>query len=217
MKISEKLNVRLLEPTITDEQLEMVLSELSEKKVPRVTLLPRQLARGAQLMAQSDMLVGSVVDFPLAAGTQGKIFYELGQYFQLGADFLEVSLPPKRLIEAPDEMAELIKQLQNIATNWGEVIFQVDIALLTVEEKMSAFNYFQSQAASFSLGHQLSEKQMNLAISVWNLGGYQDIALQLNVGQPTTEQVKLLLKDGISRVGVCEWEQLNLAAEVLLH
>lgn len=217
MKIIEKLNVRLLEPTMTDEQLETALSALNEKKVPRVTLLPSQLARGVQLMAQSEMQVGSVVDFPLAAGTQGKLFYELGQYFQLGADFLEVSLPPKQLIEAPDEVAELIKQLQNIATIWGEVIFQVDIALLTVEEKMTAFSYFQSQAASFSLGHQLSEKQRDLAISVWNLGGYQDIELQLNISQPTTEQVKLLLKDGISRVGVCEWEQLDLAEEVLLH
>lgn len=216
MKIIEKLNARLLEPTMSDEQLENTLYALSKINMPRVTLLPWQIPRGVQLMANSGMKIGSVVDFPLAAGTQAKLFYEVGQYFQLGADFLEVSLPAKKLLEQPEEILELMQQLQNLAVNWGELIFQVDTTILKVEEKMNLLKFIADQDAAFSLGHGLNEKQMNINNSVWNLGGNHGNKVQMNVAQPSTNQVHMLLRDGIHRVGINDWEQIDPDAEITL-
>lgn len=72
MFLREIISLRLLDPTLTDWDFKDLLLTLPEQKIKEIVVLPSYLRRAKQLLSLTDIKIGTVIDYPLGAGTLGK-------------------------------------------------------------------------------------------------------------------------------------------------
>ncbi len=212
MKRSEDIQVRLLEPAFEDAQLKKSIEKLKESTIKKILVLPSAVSRTKNLLGNNkQILVGSVVDFPLGTGTLEKKVFEAAQLFQEGADFLEVSINSSDILTRQEHLAELEQLLRPLAVGRGEIIFALDTAQykeLTLIEMEQAIRTFGWQ--KLSLGSSLAfEKALHtLALFRYDTETEQQLQLTINVEECTSEQLEELFQKGTAQVGIANLEAI---------
>lgn len=215
MKLAEYLMIRLLDPCQTDEQLVEVLLKLQATPVGKILVLPWQVNRVAQLLSGSAIKIGVAVDYPLAQGTDAKVSFEIADSFQKGADFVEVSLSPAGILNPNNRVGEYLQELTHLAANWGDILFRVNNQQFQVSEKIALMEFIREHAQyTFSLGEALTTEEANLDANIWNLGVGEEFFLQVNLLAPTTGQAKMMLHNGVNQIGVKDFSNIDLQADI---
>jgi deoxyribose-phosphate aldolase len=211
MKRSENIQVRLLEPAFDDAQLKESIEKLKESAIRKILVLPSAVARTKNLLGSNDKIcVGSVVDFPLGAGTLEKKVYEAAQLFQEGADFLEVSINSSDILTHQEYLAELEQLLKPLAVGRGEIIFALDTAqykeltLIELEQVIRTLGW-----QKLSLGSTLGYEKALHTMALFRYDTEQKLQLVVNVEQCTAEQLEELFLKGAASVGIAKLEVIE--------
>ncbi|MHC5247359.1 hypothetical protein [Enterococcus sp. LJL120] len=211
MDLADFITVRLLDAVQTDQQLVERLLYLERTPLKKILVLPWQVNRAAQLLTGSGIAVGAVVDYPLAQGTDAKVSFEIADSFQKGADFVEVSLNPTGLLNPFNRVSEYLKELTDLAAGWGDILFQIDSQQYQVEEKITLMEFIREHHQyHFSLGKGLETEEANLDANIWNLSANAALHLQVNLENPTTGQIKMMLHNGVNHIGVNHFDKIDL-------
>lgn len=204
MKASEVVSLRLLDTSMKDWEFKDLLTNLrQEKHVQEVVVLPSQLRRAKQLLAQSSIKIGTVVDYPLGSGTVAKKAFEAGRSFQEGADFLEVSVTSFTILEQPQLVQELEAALRGISLAWGEIRTRVAADQLTEIKKLALFPRMNELGWKWIILEEGTSFEDALHdTETFSFDGGDKLQLQVNLEEVTAAQIQTLVKRGASRIGI---------------
>lgn len=89
----------LLGVSATDAEVERLCREALEHRFRGVCCLPRDVARCHGMLADSGVLVVTVLDFPLAGGTPAEAAAECGRVIDAGANELDMVIDVRALLQ----------------------------------------------------------------------------------------------------------------------
>lgn len=205
-QFKDKLSFRFLQAGLTDWLLKDTLADYKTLGVQEIVVLPSDLRRVKQLVQETDMQVGCVVDFPLAQGTIAKKAFEIGHSFMDGADFLEVWLPASLLVDESRkaDLEELMETSRSLALSGGEIRWAIhteqmnELTKIQVAQQLKALDW-----PSVTLGQELGLTEALHDVSIFNLDGGSQLSIQVNTvidnNQAAFEE---LLQAGVSKIGV---------------
>jgi polyphosphate kinase len=205
-QFKDKLSFRFLQAGLTDWLLKDTLADYKTLGVQEIVVLPSDLRRVKQLVQETDMQIGCVVDFPLAQGTIAKKAFEIGHSFMDGADFLEVWLPASLLVDESRkaDLEELMETSRSLALSGGEIRWAIhteqmnELTKIQVAQQLKALDW-----PSVTLGQELGLTEALHDVSIFNLDGGSQLSIQVNTvidnNQAAFEE---LLQAGVSKIGV---------------
>lgn len=219
MKVSEVVSLRLLDATMKDWEFKDLLVKLrKENQIREVVVLPNQLRRAKQLLAQTQIKIGTVVDYPLGSGTVAKKAFEAGRSFQEGADFLELSVTSFTLLEQPQLVQDLEAALRGISLAWGEIRTRVAADQLTEIKKLALLprmNELGWQWLVLEEGTSFADALHDA--ETFSFDGGDKLQLQVNLEEVTATDIQTLVKKGVSRIGITRFGELDLVSLAYLN
>ncbi|WP_122645786.1 deoxyribose-phosphate aldolase [Enterococcus mediterraneensis] len=213
MFLREIISLRLLDPTLTDWDFKDLLLTLPEQKIKEIVVLPSYLRRAKQLLSLTDIKIGTVIDYPLGAGTLGKKAFEVGQAFQDGADFLELTVNAETLLGS--EITELESSLGSLALAWGEIRLKIntgDMKELTKIESAERIKKLGWKRVVLD-GIKTSEAALHDA-EIFEYDGGKQLAVQINLQSADPETIKELSAQGVDYFGLSSLKTVDLTLAV---
>ncbi len=149
MKLSKYIDHTLLKADATHEQLQKLCEEAKEYDFKSVCINPCNIPYCKNLLRGSDVLVCTVIGFPLGAMSIESKCYEAYDAIERGADEVDMVLNIGRLKEKDrDYVTEEIKRVkQTVKDHTLKVI--IETCLLTDEEKVLACECILDAGADF--------------------------------------------------------------------
>lgn len=215
MQVRDVISYRILSPAMTDWVFKDLLLSLPELQVKEIIVLPAFLRRAKQLLSNSDVRVGTVIDYPLGAGTIAKKAYEVGRAFQDGADFLELTVCLDTLLHKNQNGELLNTVLGGLATAWGEIRVRVnsrDLKELTKVEIAERIHQLGWRRLVLSKGDSLDSAKYDATLFSYDTE--KNLELQINLETIDQEGLQELVIRGVKRVEVFDISQLDLTAEL---
>lgn len=198
----EKFSVLLLDTTLTDQQLKEELLFIKDYSVHSVFVLPYQVARAKQLLADTNIRIGSYADYPLGMGTVGKKAFETGQLYEDGASIVQTVFEPKHMF-IERHVKEVYEALEPISYGRGELGLVFDINQLPDEEKLKlCMRVSGFGVRHLSLGMNLSIEDAVYDLGIFRLSGKVKSVIQINVKAPTLLDLEMLFQAGASMIGI---------------
>ncbi|MFV0557306.1 MAG: deoxyribose-phosphate aldolase [Enterococcus sp.] len=215
MKVNEKICLRVLDAAMTDWAFKDLLLALPEKNIKEIIVLPSYLRRAKQLLARTAIKIGAVVDYPLGAGTISKKAFEVGQLFQQGADFLEVTISEELLLHQTAELDQFQTNIHPLTLVWGEVRMHLvtdqmkELAKISCAQKINRLGW-----KTISLGQKLSIKQALHDSVIFEYDGGKNLAIQLNLDYLDFQELAELLQTKVQKIGLIHSDSLDLLYEL---
>lgn len=215
MKLSEIISLRILDHEMTDWAFKDTLMDLPLAELKEVIVLPANLRRTKQLLAKYPVRVGTVVDYPLGAGTIAKKAYEVGNSFQNGADFLEMTLNLETLLHHPADLQEIQKTMGSLSLAWGEIRIRVSSEGLKELTKIEIAQRFKEMGWPHVVieGGDRLETAVHDA-TILEFDGGKQLTIQVVLQQTTAKDIQVLLASGADKVAVSDLTDLDLSREV---
>ena len=149
MNLNKMIDHTLLKPEATKEMIENLCREAKEFDFKSVCVNPYWVSTAYDELPDSDVLVCTVVGFPLGATTKETKFFETDFAVQEGADEIDMVINVGALkFKQYDVVLEDIKSVVQ-AANGRTVKVIIDTCLLTDEEKVKACELSKEAGANF--------------------------------------------------------------------
>lgn len=149
MNLNKMIDHTLLKPEATKEMIENLCREAKEFDFKSVCVNPYWVSTAYEELRDSDVLVCTVVGFPLGATTKETKFFETDFAVQEGADEIDMVINVGALKSKQyDVVLEDIKSVVQ-AANGRTVKVIIETCLLTYEEKVKACKLSKEAGANF--------------------------------------------------------------------
>lgn len=149
MNLNKMIDHTLLKPEATKEMIENLCREAKEFDFKSVCVNPYWVSTAYEELRDSDVLVCTVVGFPLGATTKETKFFETDFAVQEGADEIDMVINVGALKSKHyDVVLEDIKSVVQ-AANGRTVKVIIETCLLTDEEKVKACELSKEAGANF--------------------------------------------------------------------
>lgn len=149
MNLNKMIDHTLLKPEATKEMIENLCREAKEYDFKSVCVNPYWISTAYEELRDSDVLVCTVVGFPLGAATKETKFFETDFAVQEGADEIDMVINVGALKSKQyDVVLEDIKSVVQ-AANGRTVKVIIETCLLTDEEKVKACELSKEAGANF--------------------------------------------------------------------
>lgn len=203
MKYNKFIDHTLLKADATSEQITKLCQEAIEHDFMSVCINPGFVKQANYLLAESDVLVCTVIGFPLGATSTAAKVYETEEAILDGANEIDMVINISKLKDHDD--LYVFDEIRQIKEACGELTLKVIIetSLLTEEEKVRACQIakragadFVKTSTGFSTGGAtvedilLMRKTVGPELGVKASGGVRDL-----------ETMKAMIKAGATRIG----------------
>lgn len=203
MSYAKYIDHTLLKPDATTQQIDQLINEAKAYQFKSICIHPGHVRYAAEKLGDSDVLICTVIGFPLGAtSTETKVF-ETEDAIKNGAQEIDMVLNIGALKEQDYESVEADISAVVQAANHKTVKVIIETCLLTDEEKVKACELSQSAGADFvktSTGFagggatthdvQLMKETVGQAMEVKASGGVR-----------TADDFLQMLEAGATRVG----------------
>lgn len=210
MNINKMIDHTLLKPEATKEMIENLCKEAKEYDFKSVCVNPYWVSTAYEELRDSDVLVCTVVGFPLGATTKETKFFETDFAVQEGADEIDMVINVGALKSKQyDVVLEDIKSVVQ-AANGRTVKVIIETCLLSDEEKVKACKLSMEAGANFvktstgfsTAGAKVEDVELMKSIVGDNLevkasGGIRDLDTALK-----------MIEAGATRLGVSAGVQI---------
>ena len=210
MNINKMIDHTLLKPEATKEMIENLCKEAKEYDFKSVCVNPYWVSTAYEVLRDSDVLVCTVVGFPLGATTKETKFFETDFAVQEGADEIDMVINVGALKSKQyDVVLEDIKSVVQ-AANGRTVKVIIETCLLSDEEKVKACELSMEAGANFvktstgfsTAGAKVEDVELMKSIVGDNLevkasGGIRDLDTALK-----------MIEAGATRLGVSAGVQI---------
>lgn len=210
MNLAKYIDHTALKPETTKAQIAQLAQEAREYEFMSVCVNPAHVKYAKSLLEGTDVLVCTVIGFPLGANTPAVKAFETKDAIADGAGEVDMVINIGALKDKNyDLVAEDIKAVVDVA---GDVTTKVIIetALLTDEEKVKACEIAQAQGADFvktstgfSTGGATKE---DVALMRKTVG--PDMGVKASGGVRSYEDVMTMIEAGATRIGASAGVQI---------
>lgn len=149
MKLSKYIDHTLLKPNATKEQIKNLCEEAIKYDFKSVCINPSFIEYAKELLKNSDVLVCTVIGFPLGAMTTDAKVFEAKDAVNKGADEVDMVINISKLLDKDyDYCTNEIKKIKEaVGSKTLKVI--IETCLLTDEDKVAACNCVVNAGADF--------------------------------------------------------------------
>lgn len=149
MSYAKYIDHTLLKPDATTQQIDQLINEAKAYQFKSICIHPGHVRHAAEKLGDSDVLICTVIGFPLGAtSTETKVF-ETEDAIKNGAQEIDMVLNIGALKEQDYERVEADISAVVQAANHKTVKVIIETCLLTDEEKVKACELSQSAGADF--------------------------------------------------------------------
>lgn len=204
MKLNKLIDHTILKPEATKAQIEKLCSEAKEYDFKSVCVNPHYVKYAKELLKESDVLVCTVIGFPLGQNTTEVKVMETKDAIQNGADEIDMVINIGAL-KSKDENYVLneIKEIRN-ACKGKTLKVIIETCLLTDEEKITVCKLSKEAGADFvktSTGfstHGATVEDVKLMRETVG----EDIGVKASGGIRDRETALKMVEAGATRLGV---------------
>ncbi len=203
MKLNKYIDHTLLKPEATKEQIKKICEEAKEYNFKSVCVNPTQVAYAKELLCDSDVLVCTVIGFPLGANTSSVKAFETKDAIKNGADEIDMVV---NIGAIKDQNYELVKKdIESVVDSSSDKLVKVIIetCLLTDQEKrklcqivIEAGADFIKTSTGFSTGGATKED-----ISLFKEEVEDKIGIKASGGVRNIEDADIMIECGATRLG----------------
>ncbi|KRG09507.1 deoxyribose-phosphate aldolase [Staphylococcus sp. NAM3COL9] len=149
MNYAKYIDHTLLKPESTRAQIDKIIEEAREFKFKSVCLNPTHVKYAAEKLKDTDVLVCTVIGFPLGASTTETKMFEVEDAVKNGASELDMVINVGALKDGRYE--DVQKDIEGVvgAANGKTVKVIIETCLLTDEEKVKASELSKAAGANF--------------------------------------------------------------------
>ncbi|ATH59575.1 MULTISPECIES: deoxyribose-phosphate aldolase [Staphylococcus] len=149
MNYAKYIDHTLLKPESTRTQIDKILDEASEYHFKSVCINPTHVKYAADKLKGTDVLVCTVIGFPLGASTTAVKVFEVEDAIKNGASEIDMVINIGALKDGRYEVVQ--KDIEGVvaAANGKTVKVIIETCLLTDEEKVKACELSQAAGADF--------------------------------------------------------------------
>ena len=149
MNKAKYIDHTLLKPDSTREQIDTIIEEAKTYQFKSVCINPSHVAYAAQKLKETDVLVCTVIGFPLGATTTNAKIFETEEAIKNGASEIDMvinigALKDKRYDDVQKDIEGVVG-----AANGKTVKVIIETVLLTDEEKVIACELAEKAGADF--------------------------------------------------------------------
>lgn len=149
MNVAKYIDHTLLKPDSTREQIDKILEEAKKYQFKSVCINPTHVSYASQQLLDTDVLVCTVIGFPLGATTTDVKVFETENAIKNGASEIDMvinigALKDQRYDEVQKDVEGVIA-----AANGKTVKVIIETVLLTDEEKVKACELAEKAGATF--------------------------------------------------------------------
>ena len=149
MNVAKYIDHTLLKPDSTREQIDKILEEAKKYQFKSVCINPTHVSYASQQLLDTDVLVCTVVGFPLGATTTDVEVFETENAIKNGASEIDMVINIGALKD--QRYDEVQKDIEGViaAANGKTVKVIIETVLLTDEEKVKACELAEKAGATF--------------------------------------------------------------------
>ena len=149
MNVAKYIDHTLLKPDSTREQIDKILEEAKKYQFKSVCINPTQVSYASQQLLDTDVLVCTVIGFPLGATTTDVKVFETENAIKNGASEIDMVINIGALKD--QRYDEVQKDIEGViaAANGKTVKVIIETVLLTDEEKVKACELAEKAGATF--------------------------------------------------------------------
>ncbi|HCN59901.1 MULTISPECIES: deoxyribose-phosphate aldolase [Mammaliicoccus] len=203
MSLAKYIDHTALKPDTTMEQIDALLEEAKEHGFKSVCVNPTHVAHAKEVLEGSDVLVCTVIGFPLGATTSEVKAFETEDAIKKGANEVDMVINIGALKDGRDE--DVKKDIESVVSAANGVTTKVIIeaSLLTDAEKVRACELavaagadFVKTSTGFSTGGATAE---DIKLMRETVG--PDLGVKASGGIRSYEDVKTMIDNGATRIG----------------
>ena len=149
MNVAKYIDHTLLKPDSTREQIDKILEEAKKYQFKSVCINPTHVSYASQQLLDTDVLVCTVIGFPLGATTTDVKVFETENAIKNGASEIDMVINIGALKD--QRYDEVQKDIEGViaAANGKTVKVILETVLLTDEEKVKACELAEKAGATF--------------------------------------------------------------------
>lgn len=149
MNVAKYIDHTLLKPDSTREQIDKILEEAKKYQFKSVCINPTHVSYASQQLLDTDVLVCTVIGFPLGATTTDVKVFETENAIKNGASEIDMVINIGALKD--QRYDEVQKDIEGViaAANGKTVKVIIEKVLLTDEEKVKACELAEKAGATF--------------------------------------------------------------------
>lgn len=204
MKLNKLIDHTLLKPEATKAQIEKLCGEAKEYDFKSVCVNPHYVKYAKELLKERDVLVCTVIGFPLGQNTTAIKVAETKDAIQNGADEIDMVLNIGALkSKDEDYVLNEIKEIRN-ACKGKTLKVIIETCLLTDEEKITACKLSKEAGADFvktSTGFSTHGATVEDVKSMRETVG-EDMGVKASGGIRDRETALKMVEAGATRLGV---------------
>lgn len=203
MTLAKYIDHTALKPDTTLEQIDALLSEAKEFGFKSVCVNPTHVAHASKVLEGSDVLVCTVIGFPLGASTSEVKGFETEDAIKKGANEVDMVINIGALKDGRDDVVK--KDIESVVAAANGVTTKVilETSLLTDAEKVRACELavaagadFVKTSTGFSTGGATPE---DIKLMRETVG--PDLGVKASGGIRSYEDVKSMIDQGATRIG----------------
>ncbi|WP_323704183.1 deoxyribose-phosphate aldolase [Mammaliicoccus sp. Dog046] len=203
MTLAKYIDHTALKPDTTLEQIDALLSEAKEFGFKSVCVNPTHVAHASEVLEGSDVLVCTVIGFPLGASTSEVKGFETEDAIKKGANEVDMVINIGALKDGRDDVVK--KDIESVvaAANGVTTKVIIETSVLTDAEKVRACELavaagadFVKTSTGFSTGGATPE---DIKLMRETVG--PDLGVKASGGIRSYEDVKSMIDQGATRIG----------------
>lgn len=203
MKINKLIDHTLLRQDATTEEIDKLCAEAKEHDFMSVCVNPSYVKRSAENLANTDVLVCTVIGFPLGMNTPEVKVYETSQAIEDGANEIDMVMNVGALKDGRDDYVRHEISLVKRATGKKTLKVIIETCLLSDDEKVRACKLaleagadFVKTSTGFSTGGATVEDVKLMRETVGD-----KLGVKASGGVRTLEDLENMVKAGATRIG----------------
>ncbi|EGQ3637920.1 deoxyribose-phosphate aldolase [Staphylococcus pseudintermedius] len=216
MNFEKYIDHTLLKPESKRAQIDKIIEEAKAYHFKSICINPTHIAHAAEKLADSDVLVCTVIGFPLGANTTETKVFETEDAIGKGADEIDMvinigALKDQRYDDVQKDIEAVVK-----AAEGKTVKVIIETALLTEEEKVKASEltkaagaHFVKTSTGFSTGGATPEDVKLMKDTVG-----ESVEVKAAGGVRNLEDFKAMIDAGATRIGASAGVQIMQGLEV---
>ncbi|MGL4948260.1 MAG: deoxyribose-phosphate aldolase [Mycoplasma sp.] len=205
-KYAKYIDHTILSQCASKDDVKKIAIEATENGFKSICINPSYVALGRELLKNSEVLVCTVIGFPLGQNTTEVKVFETKNAVDNGAQEIDMVINISKLKER--DMEYCINEINQVvlAANGNIVKVIVETCLLTEEEKIIAFDIVNNSKAQFiktSTGFSIDGAKIE-DIKLWNdlrIKYNSKILIKAAGGVRTSNDLELFIEAGANRIG----------------